>query len=106
MQRTKCHIFFQQLHQSAAVPDPDDEQQPNISKGSAVVRCRKTEEDPWDSWTYRLESAGPLTVAVQSECVGLPVRSIGHTCPYGEFRFVFSFVASSVETLEWAQKHR
>ena len=85
VQRTKCHIYFQQLHQSAAVPDPDqeDDQRAKIAKGSALSHGRRVKgQDPWESWTYHLDLAGPVTAAVQSQVVGLPVRTIGHTCPW------------------------
>ena len=79
-QMAKCHVFFQQLHQSSAVPDPDAK-----LPGTAACAVRACQQrhalgpDPWDDWTYKWEDAGPLTAAVQAHTMGLPIRTVGHT---------------------------
>lgn len=61
VQSMKCHTFFQQLHQSAAAPDPGQDCGTSGASGAS---------DPYD-WSV----TDPLTYACHGKVLGLPVRS-------------------------------
>ena len=66
-QMAKCNTFFTELHQSAAVPDPEDE-----------YCAGQDDSSPWENWDYDWGSVSPVTVACQGRVLGLPRRYIGH----------------------------
>ena len=73
-QFVKCNTFFTELHQSAAVPDPED-----CACGMAgpVVQDQVT-ASPWENWDYDWGGASPITVACQAQVLGIPRRYLSH----------------------------
>ena len=68
MQAAKCHTFFQQLHQSAAAPDPgQDPDKAGVSGGSG-------DQLGHADWAYNWGDADPLSYACSARVIGLPVR--------------------------------
>jgi hypothetical protein len=70
-QLVKCNTFFTELHQSAAVPDPED-------VNCAGFSSPGVQGSPWENWDYDWGGVSPLTVACQARVLGLPTRYIGH----------------------------
>lgn len=80
-QLMKCNTFFTELHQSAAVPDPEDtscavSQLSSGPTGSSGLSDMVV--NPWEDWSYDWAGAAPVTVACQAKVLGLPRRFISH----------------------------
>lgn len=73
-QLMKCNTFFTELHQSAAVPDPDD----TACATGRTTKAADLDVNPWESWDYDWGGLAPITVACQGRVLGLPRRYIGH----------------------------
>jgi hypothetical protein len=71
----KCNTFFTELHQSAAVPDPEDT---CCASSPAVQQSSSPAENPWENWDYDWGGQSPITVACQGRVLGLPRRYLGH----------------------------
>ena len=59
-QMAKCHLFFQQLHQSAAVPDPDQDEGTRVSSASVVKSKAARKTAPGDSAGFWQATNCPL----------------------------------------------
>ena len=73
-QFVKCNTFFTELHQSAAVPDPED----TSCASSGIQQSSSPAVSPWENWDYDWGGQSPITVACQGRVLGLPRRYLGH----------------------------
>jgi len=72
-QFVKCNTFFTELHQSAAVPDPED----TSCASTGIQQSSSPANNPWENWDYDWGGQSPITVACQGRVLGLPRRYLG-----------------------------